>query len=278
MPESTFNAPTPERFAEHLRAHSVTPPPKWRTRGPMAVLFSAILVSLLLKGPAGLVLPWLALLVVLIWMQTQAQRVRRLQARARAVQELTMLRRAPEALRLGWTLLPQLTAMPNLHGRTIAAMAHCLDLADAHDTAIVAYDYLLERMPQDHPGAFQMRVQRAISALFADRLADADDALRRLRNGIERFIDTPLHAGYLLAHLIQDVRTHHYAEGLTLCDEWAAKLRPLGVEAGFGHALIALCHHETQQADAAQRYWESATTLLPANVLLHKFPELKPLC
>jgi len=278
MADATFHPPTPERFAEHLRVHGVQPPSLWRARGPLALLLAALLVSLFVPGPAGLALPWIALLGVLTWMQRQAHRARQLQAGARAVQELAMLRRAPEALRVAWPLLPRLKTMPALHGRTIVAMAHCLDLADAHDAAIVGYDYLLERMPADHPGAFQLRVQRAISALFADRLSDADDALRRLRNTVERFTNTSLHAGFLLAELIQDVRTHHYEEALTLCDEWTAALRPLGVEAGFGHALVALCHHEARNADAARQHWASATTLLPPSVLLHKFPELKPLC
>lgn len=277
MADDLFQPPDAERFAAHLQQHAVRPPSFWQRRGPLAVLLGAIVVSLLFPGALALVLPWAALGGVLIYLQVRSRKMQRLQAQARAVQELTMMRRAPDALRVGWSLLPQLTVLPTLHGRTIAAMAHCLDLAEAHEAAIVGYDYLLRRMPTEHPGSLQLRIQRAISALFADRLTDADDALRALRNSLDRIRDTPMHAGFLLAQLIQDVRTHHFAEALTLCNDWTAALRPLGVEAGYGHALVALCHRQTDRADDAEHYWRSATTLLPAGVLLHRFPELKPL-
>ncbi len=270
-----FSAPSAERFQRHLATNEVRMPSPWAVRGPLLALLGAVVVALVMPPPLGALAPWIALIAVMIYTQRRSRRLRRLQAEARMVQELTMLRRYKQALRQGWRLLPQVVEIPTLHGRTVAMMAHCLDLAEAYDAAIVGYDYLLQRMSSDHPGAVQLRIQRATSSLFADRLSDADDELRRLRNSMDQWRDTPMHAGYLLAELIQDVRTHHFAEALTLCDHWTDALRPLGVEAGFGHALLALCHHEAGSTEQADQHWRWANTLLPTAALLHRFPELK---
>jgi len=275
MSEQAFEPPSPDRFRAYLEEHEPRQVSIWVARGPLLALIGIIAVSLFTAGNLGLVLPCIGLGAVLIYLYRRGQHTRRLQAQARHVQELSMLRHHADALRHGWQLLPHLTTMPALHGRTIAIMSYGLDLIESYDAAITGYDYLLERLPGDHPGAWQLGIQRAISALFADRLTDADNSLRRLRNSATNFVGSPLHAGFLLAELIQDVRTHHFAEALTLSDAWLDALRPLGVEAGYGHALLALCYHETDRAEESQQFWQAATTLLPSSVLLHRFPELK---
>jgi len=130
-------------------------------------------------------------------------------------------------------------------------------------------------------------VSRANAALGADRLSDADDSIRRLRGAVEAFPDTTISATYRLAQLAQQVRTHHFAEGVKENDDLLDALRPLGVEAGYGHALMALCHyHDPTQGetaddatahDAAKQWWGRATLLLPSHTLLSRYPELKPL-
>jgi len=130
----------------------------------------------------------------------------------------------------------------------------------------------------------QLRTFRAICALHADRLADADDTLRQLRGLIAPYAKGAVGAAYRLAELTQHVRTHHYTEGLERADRMLEDLRPLGVEAGYGHALIALCHQEDRaDRDAATRqqqvdlWWRRATLLLPAAALTERYPELNRL-
>ncbi len=120
---------------------------------------------------------------------------------------------------------------------------------------------------------------------------------------VERLGRTPVTAGFRLARLIQDVRTHHFADALETSDELIDELRPLGVEAGYGMALMALCYHQHHRrqaehtdtdtdaasagtggapdtagpSDAVARWWQRATLLLPAPVLVDRFPELKVL-
>ena len=153
-----------------------------------------------------------------------------------------------------------------------------------YGAAIVGYDSLLEHLPNDHPGAIQLRAHRALAALHSDRLADADDTLRQMRSHVEPYANTPIGATYRLAELTQAVRTHHYSDPLERAEHMLDDLRPLGVEAGYGHALLALCHQEDRASrdeharrEAVRRWWESATLLLPEAALLDRYPELRVL-
>src|SRR5690606_19761282 len=129
---------------------------------------------------------------------------------------------------------------------------------------IVAYDYLIDRLVPDDPAAVQFQVLRSLAQLSAERLTDADDTLRRLRGVIGRYQNTPVGAAYRLAQLLQQVRTHHYQQAIDESDTLVDALRPLGVQAGYGHALMALAHQQlakhTQQVapDDVQRWWYRA--------------------
>ena len=185
-----------------------------------------------------------------------------------------MLRHRPQALRRGWRLLPQLVHDPVEHTRIVTVMAHLLDDLGQPDAAMVAFDHLLEGMPTDHPGAFAMHVQRAILFFHHDRLADGDDTLRKLRNTVDRYEGTPLGAAYHVARLVQSVKTHHFAEGVEDVTDPVTTFRPLGVESGYGHALLALCLRHTGRFTEADDAWRRATLLLPADTLTRRFPEL----
>jgi len=213
------------------------------------------------------------LLAILSW---RVRTLKRIEQRAVRVQELTLTRYFPQALRLAWRVLPDLRALPELHGRTVAAIAHCLDQVKAYDAAIVSYDYLIYHLPDDHPGAVQLTIQRTIAQLFADQLADADDALRRLRNMVERYRDSAIGASYRLAGLVQQVFTGHYADAVEESDNLIDDLRPLGVEAGYGYALMALSHHKIDSKDT-DMWWQRATLLMPPSSLVGRFDQLDPL-
>ena len=292
-----FTPPSPEQVDAHLRSYPPSPPSKWRARAPWLVALALIGMSYLTAGPVSGLLPWAALAWLFGHSMVLARRASALEAQVRRTQEIAMLRRYPEALRRGWRQLPRVVASPMLHGQTVAMIAHCLDTLGSYDAAVVGYDYLLKRMAPGQPMTVHIGVSRAAAMLGAERLSDADDAIRRLRGEVEPFRNTPISAAYRLAQLAQQVRTNHFAEGVRESAGLVETLRPLGVEAGYGHALMALCHYHCPDADtpsgvdpganpdsgttpahrSARTWWRQATLLLPAGSLLHRFPELAPL-
>ncbi|XAM01313.1 hypothetical protein OT109_07950 [Phycisphaeraceae bacterium D3-23] len=281
-----FDTPSPERLAKHLADH---PPVMARSvRGWVLMVMAA---GLMLAMLVSAVLPMLSVLLLLaplglLWfLANRAQRARELHQRVGRVWELAMLREHREALRRAWTLLPQVRQHADLHLRCVAVIGHTLDDLAQYDSAIVAFDYLLDRLPPTHPMALQTGVQRANAALCDDQLADADDALRKLRGSIEQLPPGPIPAGYQLAKLVQDVRTGHFAEAAQHADDTASKLQPLGVHAGYGYGLLAYCQHQlalrnddvpaaAQQQHAAKQHWHNATLLIPPAALAHRYREL----
>jgi hypothetical protein len=288
--KTRFTPPDAEQFEAHLRAFPPSPMSKWQVRAPLLVAAGFLGMSLATSGPVSAVLPWLGLGWLLGHNWARARRAMSLEAQVRGAQEVAMQRLYPRALREAWRLLPQVTPAPNLHSQTVAMIAHCLDSLGCYDAAIVGYDYLVQRLPAGEPITVHLGVSRANAALGADRLSDADDTIRRLRGAVEPFPGTPISAGYRLARLAQQVRTHHFAEGAQENADLVEALRPLGVEAGYGHALMALCHyrmyegldaHDTAAGpsaqDSARLWWDRATLLLPIDALLKRYPELEPL-
>ncbi len=281
-----FTPPDAEKVGEHLSRWMPMPPSPWVTRAPMIVLIASLVLMFLLSHPLAAVLPWLALGGILIQGAARVRTARALEREVNGLGEQAMLRRYRAALRRAWLVLPKLVHHPSLHGRTVAALAQSLDDLGAYESAIAAYDHLLEGMPPHGPPTMHLKISRAIASLRADHLADGDEALRKVRSAIDPYLGSPIGAAFRMAQLIQDVRTHHYADALDFEPTLLDDLRPLGVEAGFGHALMALCCQAAQAAsprDAkqqqvrAQQWWARARTLLPQGTLLEEFPELRPL-
>jgi len=277
-----FRPPTAEQVARHLGGHRVAPPSPL----PGRLMLAAVVLGVLIDVVGGLALGSLLALAgvaglvgLVIWRRREAAA---LVKEARRVQELAMLRHHRAAIRRAWRLLPRLTALPVLHHRLIAVLAHSLDRARAFDAATACIDELLETLAPDSPAAVPLRVQRANLVLLSDRLAEGDEALRRLRGRVETLAGTPAFAAYRMAQLVQHVRTHHFGDAVALAGDLRLDLQPLGVDAGYGHGLMALCYQSRAEAgdadrEQAQRWWSSATLLLPPGELASRFPELTPL-
>lgn len=274
---SVFDPPTAEQFSDYLAEHPPQLPTPWLAWGPLLAVAGVALVGLTIGGAAAIALPWLAMAGLFIFLMFRVRAARDLETRTNRTHEMAMLRHYPQALRRAWRLLPKVAVNPLLHARVVALMTHCLDHVKAYDTAIVGYDYLLEHLPDEHPGTTQLRVQRTVAALCADHLSDADDDLRRLRGTIDAHRGTPVAAGYRLAQLIQQVRTNHFADAVEDGGNLLSELRPLSVDAGYGHALLALCHYHCGDAPAARLWWDRARLLLPVAAMVDRFPELAAL-
>lgn len=282
-PPTPFSPPSAAQVRSHLERYPPRGPSKVALLLPTIGL--ALIIFLMLRAQTAVmfVLPWLLLGALLVVMGVRARRARALEAEAAQVQEWTVWRHREDAMRRAWRLLPRLVVNPELHGRTVAAIAHNLDSLGAHDAAIVAYDHLIARLPEDHPVAVQLRVQRTMAELGADRLTDADTSLRRLRAAVEPYRKTPIGGSYRLASLIQQSRTHHDADAVEGAGELLDELRPLGIDAGFGHALMALAYvrlGESQSPPAGWRehaalWWSRATLLVSVERLVERFDDLR---
>ena len=273
--ETAWSPPTAEALGEHLAAHPPRRTPPWVARLPLVVLGAALGVGLLVGGPAGYLLPWAALIGMVVYGSAQVRRAQGLSSRTERAHELALLRHYRPALRSAWRLVPDLAIQPLLQHRAVAIIAHCLDDLHAHEAALVAYDRLLRDLPDEHPGAVMLTIQRAVAELSTHRLADADESLRRLRSRVEAFPASPVDAAYRYALLYQSVQTAHYAEGIAESSGLVDALRPLGLEAGYGHALRAWCHAQRDEPGEAETWWARATSLLPPRVLVARFPLLE---
>jgi len=244
------------------------------------VLGGVILAAVMLGGSAAWALPWAGFIGLVVYGSRRVRALRRLERRVVRAHELALLRHHRLALRSVWRLIPDLVQHPALHHRAVVVLAQTLSNVGAFDATIVVYDHLLGDLPDGHPGAVHLKVHRAIAALHTDRLSDADEALRRLRGPMESFEGTPTDAAYRFALLFQSVCTAHYAEAIEESDGLLDTLRPMGAEAGYGHALLAWCYqqrndHDHDDAGQAKRWWQRATTLLPTAALTARFPQIR---
>lgn len=286
-----FDPPTAEQLARHLAQHPAVQAGPLQQRGPILMVIAVAGLALLMIGQPGFaLLPLLGLLALMAYLSGQARNAAQLQQRAVRAWELAMIRRYREALGQAWDLLPVCRTKPELHGRAVTVIAHVLGELGRDEAAEVAYEYLTDRLPPNHPLVLRLRLQRAIAALTGGRLADGDDILRKMRGQTESSGDPSLAAAFALAKLVQDVETGHYADAVAEVDTTTQALVPLGAEAAYGYALLALCGHllavhATHEDDAkradfasqARQLWDQATLLIPAAALVYRYPALQPL-
>ena len=276
-----FKPPTVQQVRNHLQRNQPRDPSKWALWGPLLLMVIAFVIAAMWNTAAAWALPWLVVIGTVVFMSMRVRRFRQLDEQVHRVQELGLRRNASQSLRLAWRLLPQVNELPMLHGRIVAFIAHNLDMLKCYDQALVAYDYLIKRLPHDHPGAVPIKIHRTMALLANDQLADADDALRNLRNVADMFAHSVVGAAYHMAKLLQLVRTNHFEDAVSMADNLVEQLRPLGVDAAYGHALMALSCQKLydlkQQGDVGEglRWWSRATLLIPPGGRVERYPELR---
>ncbi|MAG17035.1 MAG: hypothetical protein CMJ21_03095 [Phycisphaerae bacterium] len=299
---TSFEPPEPQQVREYLDAHPPRSPSRWAAWAPLMAVGFVVSIAWQIDAGWANVLPWLVVLGVIVVSEMRVRRVARLTDELAHAQELALQHQWLPTLQLAWRLVPALSGMPQLHGRSVALIAHVFDRLRCYESALAAYDFLLQRMPAEHPAAVHLRVQRAITLMINDQLVDADDALRRLRGDIELLGDAGASAAYRLAQLVQEVLTFHYDHAVACADELLDALRPLGIEAGYGHALVALSwlnvarsqHGADRDATndqstsglsstaehayaQAAKWWSTATLLMPVSQLIDRFAPLRAL-
>ncbi len=280
--DARFIPPTDDQVRSHLDRHAPRPPSRFEAWLPVIVLASILAAAFALGGTLGVLLPWVMLAGLLLHQGRRQRAIRDAEQKLTQAYELTVLRRPEPCVRLIWRLLPRLSAAPPLHARAVAMLAHNLDQLKAYDSALVAYDRVIDHLPSAHPWSIQLRIQRALAHLANHQLTLADEALRRLRTMSEQITDAATQAALLLAQLVQGAYTNHWEDAVSQSTDLVEKLRPLGVDAAIGHGLAALAHQQlslrTQDAALmrqAQHWWRLATTLLPPEELVRRLPQLR---
>jgi tetratricopeptide (TPR) repeat protein len=265
---------TPEQVSQHLA--SCAPQP---ARQPLAMLLLVVLIAsvlLLLASDQALLLllSWLILGGMVWWMSYHRARIVNLREQVRQAGEMAMLRRWPEAVQRCWRLLPLLRRMPQQHGQAVSVLCGSLMNLRAWEPAVAAQEHLLRLMQDEHPLALVLRANRVMALLHAERLLDADDELRRLK----QVATQPLpRAAAMLAELHQLLTTNHDHEAIGRADEMIEILQPLGHEAALGYAMIALACHRQGQTDEAKTWWARALLLMDRQVIVQQLPEVEAL-
>lgn len=288
-----FSPPTPKQVDDFLSRNSAQPPSFMTTWFPMIAMSIVLGLSVTTNHPVVLVPLWLCVIGMMIYFGMRAQWHRAVDARVNELQQMAMLRHFSDALRLAWRTLPSVRAIPELHGRTVLMIAHCLDHLRQPEAALIAYENVIRGLPGDLAITAQLQIQQAMTQLAADHLLDADRALRKLRSRAQELPNSVISGSYRLACLVQQSRTHHFADAVNESQNVVEELRPLGIEAGYGHALLALAHDKLASrtspealaepdqlalhAEQARRCWERATLLLSPESLVDRYPELSPL-
>lgn len=263
--------PTAEAMATHLRRHA--PRPGSRSVSPAVLIAGAAVIAAVLVTPVGgsAWLPWVVMAAMAGWIIYRGRSAAMLQRQTAAVYELALLRRYAEAMRQAWDLLPRLANAPQQHAQIASLVASCLLRLRAYDAAIVVCDHLLTYVPPGSGASNYLRLQRLIALLGADRLTDAADELSKLRNATLGPIETAM---FTLATLHQQIKTNHHADAAEAADDAAARLRPLGTEAGYGYALIAAAMASSDRTDDAAAWWRKATMLVTPSAIAWELPEL----
>lgn len=276
-----FSLPTPEQVRDHLELHPPVMPSRAHALLPLVLLGVAVGLTLLSPTHPAAHLSWPLMIAAVGYTHLHAARQQRLAAKMTQVEDMVVLRQYPQALMASWTLLPQLSQLHMQHNRCLAAMAESLDHLRGLDAAVIVYDQLIDQLPGEHPLQLQFRLKRTLAQLAGDHLTDADDSLRRLRGNelaTRAVPGNPYHAAYRLAQHMQHVLTRHDADALASESTFFETIRPLGLEAAPGYALMALAlRRSCGDSDALERaglWWSRATLLLPVQVLVSKLPDV----
>lgn len=283
FPDADFRPPTAEQMEAHLDAHPPRAASRWKRLLPLAPLGFGL--GAYLASPGGVTAVVLLGCVAggIGWSALQSRASHRRRERLQRMHEKAALRRPGEALRIGWDLLPEVTESPLAYGSLLTAFGRCLSELRRDDAAGLCYERLLASAPSNHPAAKHFACLRALAALFEDRLAEADDALRRIRLEDEP-AGSPLRATHALACLLQQARTYRVDDMIANRATAIERMRPLGVEAGYAYALIAWAHDQRRRqprerddadslAEQVRLWWERATTLLPTEAIARRLPE-----
>ncbi|BAM03579.1 hypothetical protein [Phycisphaera mikurensis] len=303
--------PDADGLRERLEETQPHPVPASRRALPIAAVGLALLAALAGPPLIGTLAPWLVLGGIALLAVRRARQSRRVGEGLEQAETLLRTRRPAAAYHAADAWLDDTVHEPAASAGCLHVMAQALQTLRHQEATLVATEALLERLPPHHPARASALLHRSIAEFESDRLADGDATLGRLRGllekrepvepvepagedpqaghaGDDRRVGRPFppadraaeehaHAAVRVAQLVQSVSTWHAADAVADAESAGgavAAFRPLGVDAGFAHGLLAWCHLKLHRAEDAAAAWAVATRLIPAPALVHRFPRL----
>lgn len=275
-----FVPPTTLQLRQYLDRCQPRVRSRWWAWLPLFALGGLLVLTTATQDAVVMLLIWIVVMALIGSMALRARQIQQAQMRLVHARELVMLRHWVRALRLTWRVLPSLVTQPHLYSQAVVLIAHCLIHVKAYEPGILAYQHIVNRLHSRESESVQLRIHCAMAQLADGQLADADDALRRLRAYADVEVPSTISASLRLAQLYQQVRTNHWHEAVGQSLRLVHELRPLGIESAYGYALMALAYHQSKDGDPrvygrrAAFWWSRATLLLSPAVLMDRFPDL----
>ena len=138
------------------------------------------------------------------------------------------------------------------------------------EQAINVQNYIFEHVQLDPGTEYGVKLSRAMAMLREDHLVDADRAigeLRRMSGGDS--------GALALLELYRDVKTGHPAEAVEIfSSKLKAMKEQLGHRVADAYALGSKAMRMLGRTEEGEKLWEDATTLVAANELVRRYPEL----
>lgn len=227
----------------------------------------------------GLISGLMALFILLftiflsILLARKARSQRGEQGRLTNIEELMQLRHWPTAAMLLQESLSRPARTPAGRIQGLIDLSIILGRYGRFADAMEVQNYVLDTVQLDPETEYFVKLSRAMAMLREDHLVDANQAIVELRRLGDKD-SGPLS----LVELYRDVKTGHPQEAIEL---FSARLpiirRQLGYRIADAYALAARAMQMLNRNEEATKYWADATTLVPREELLRRYPEISDL-
>lgn len=273
-PRESHEWPTSQQVMDHFLA--TKPQPRSNRTLIMIGVVTGLGVFAIMGGssPLAVLLPWLLVFGLIGYVLQQRHAFAAAQKSVQRANELTMLRQHEAALRDAWRSLTQLRRYPAFYAQAALLMAANLIATRRFEAALTAHDHLLTAIPPDHPVGQVVSMQRVLALLHEDRLADAEDALRKAEASNLHTMGRAMSA---IGRLYQQLRTNQLDAIVEAPEHQPDKLRPLGYDAAYGYGMIAAAMKQRGRDADAARWWKLATLLMPPATIMNAVHETRTL-
>jgi len=258
-------------------------PPRGLHGSRMVLLGIGLLLGAILARPESVaqtgvplwIWPHVVLVFILLMMLRTALRQQRQAKLMLTVFESLQLQEWDQAR----THLTKLLAKPVRHApartEALLGLGGLAEIGHSYDVAQRIYESILSEGAANPVQLLMTRMALAATLLRTGQTTDAVDMIDRL--GRTSLPDS-LKAHVELVSLFREVVMGQAASTLDKADYRRSLFREyLSTRAAYGYGLLAAAYDRGNQPSMAQKFWEDATLLIPADTLVERFRELAPL-
>ncbi len=261
---------------------SATEPRKWEagtiaaaTAMVTAALFLGVLAARAEVPRALSALPWLLFTGLMIGGWVRGKRLRELRRDIQSASDLVQLDQWDETDAVLARIMRRPIRPSSLRGQALMLWAALAERRRDYESAGEIYQAMALQRIGDPVVLQQAGIALAAAKLRTGELTDAIELIGR----IERVtMPQPLRAACDLVRLFQQVLMGQVEDAAANLDERREFFqRQLSTRAGYAYGLLALAQHHLGRTEEAAAMWRDATTLIPAERLVHQFELLKPM-